>query len=55
MYLKSVALLHVAQIAAIAVAKTQDGAARAEHLLPKMRKGMRGCGSVDENCFRADV
>src|ERR1700678_426078 len=33
--------LHVAQIASIAIAQAQDRAPRSEHLLPKMRKGMR--------------
>ena len=38
-------LLHLAQIAAIALAQGEDRAAGAEHLLPEMREGMsRGCG-----------
>src|SRR5277367_3756326 len=44
--------LHFAQVAAIAVAQAQNGAAGAEHLLPEMWKGMGGTVEVNFHGFR---
>src|SRR3984957_8635771 len=39
--------LYLAQVASIAVAQTENGAARSEHLFPEMRKWMGGTIDVD--------
>ncbi len=42
-------LLDLAQVASIAVSQAKHGASRAEHLLPKVREGMRSRVRVDDD------
>ena len=48
-------LAHRPQVAAIGIAQAEHGPAGAEHLLPEMRKGMSGCGSINGDGFHGGL